>query len=73
MKANHLHGNDTQLTCALLSSPVFLCVLLCVHAGPYRLVLSSDEEVFGGWRNLSKETDGEHQTQGVSHGTAGQH
>jgi 1,4-alpha-glucan branching enzyme len=26
-------------------------------------VLSSDEEVFGGWRNLSKETDGEHHTQ----------
>jgi hypothetical protein len=29
-------------------------------------VLSSDEEVFGGWRNLSKETDGEHHTQNVS-------
>jgi hypothetical protein len=25
-------------------------------------VLSSDEEVFGGWRNLGKETDGEHTT-----------
>lgn len=39
----------------------------CNNPGPYRLVLSSDEEVFGGWRNLSKETDGEHQTQGGNH------
>lgn len=47
---------------------VWCCVAaVCVPPGPYRLVLSSDEEVFGGWKNLSKETDGEHQTQGVSH------
>jgi 1,4-alpha-glucan branching enzyme len=36
----------------------------CLNNGPYKLLLSSDEEVFGGWRNLSKETDGEHHTQG---------
>jgi hypothetical protein len=35
-------------------------------AGTYKLLLSSDEEVFGGWRNLSKETDGDHVSFGVS-------
>jgi hypothetical protein len=34
--------------------------------GNYKLLLSSDEEVFGGWRNLSKETDGDHVSFGVS-------
>lgn len=45
--------------------------MLPVHvpAGPYKLLLSSDEEVFGGWKNLSKETDGEHHTNGVSQTT----
>ena len=28
--------------------------------GPYKLVLSSDEQVFGGWQNLTKVTDAEH-------------
>jgi hypothetical protein len=37
----------------------------CV-TGTYKLLLSSDEEVFGGWRNLSKETDGDHVSFGVS-------
>eukprot|EP00878_Enallax_costatus_P000275 GHUV01000346.1.p1 GENE.GHUV01000346.1~~GHUV01000346.1.p1 ORF type:complete len:864 (+),score=177.11 GHUV01000346.1:148-2739(+) len=32
----------------------------CNNPGKYRLLLSSDEEVFGGFRNLSKETDAEH-------------
>jgi 1,4-alpha-glucan branching enzyme len=32
----------------------------CRLPGSYRLVLSSDEEVFGGYRNLSKDSDGEH-------------
>jgi hypothetical protein len=43
-----------------------LCCVARSFTGPYKLVLSSDEEVFGGWKNLSKETDGEHHTQGVS-------
>ncbi|GFH32548.1 starch branching enzyme, partial [Haematococcus lacustris] len=25
--------------------------------GPYKIVLSSDEEVFGGWKNVTKESD----------------
>lgn len=29
----------------------------CKIAGPYKIVLSSDEEVFGGWKNVSKEYD----------------
>jgi 1,4-alpha-glucan branching enzyme len=40
------------------------CVSL---AGTYGLVLSSDEEVFGGWKNLSKETDGDHVSNGGNH------
>ncbi len=32
----------------------------CNAPGNYRLVLSSDEEVFGGWRNLTKDLDGDH-------------
>ncbi|EFJ46288.1 1,4-alpha-glucan branching enzyme II, partial [Volvox carteri f. nagariensis] len=34
----------------------------CREAGPYKLVLSSDEEVFGGYRNITKETDATFQT-----------
>lgn len=39
-------------------------VLLCTAllSGAYKLVLSSDEEVFGGYKNLSKDSDGEHIT-----------
>lgn len=32
----------------------------CRDPGPYRLVLSSDEPVFGGWDNLSKDKDAQH-------------
>lgn len=39
----------------------------CNNSGTYGLVLSSDEEVFGGWKNLSKETDGDHVSQGGNH------
>jgi 1,4-alpha-glucan branching enzyme len=35
----------------------------CKLPGAYRCVLSSDEEVFGGWKNLGKLTDAEHHTQ----------
>lgn len=49
----------------------WLCCSAAVAAavdvsGKYRLLLSSDEEVFGGFRNLSKETDAEHISFGVS-------
>ena len=30
---------------------------------PVQIVLSSDEEVFGGWKNVSKEYDVDYQTQ----------
>jgi 1,4-alpha-glucan branching enzyme len=39
----------------------------CNNPGTYKLVLSSDEEVFGGWKNLSKETDGDHVSFGGDH------
>ncbi|WIA23688.1 hypothetical protein OEZ85_000382 [Tetradesmus obliquus] len=39
----------------------------CNNGGAYKLLLSSDEEVFGGWRNLSKETDGDHVSFGGDH------
>jgi Alpha amylase, C-terminal all-beta domain len=29
----------------------------CLNPGPYKLVLSSDEEVFGGYKNVTKEAD----------------
>lgn len=35
--------------------------------GSYKLVLSSDEEVFGGYRNLSKDSDAEHVASGGEH------
>jgi hypothetical protein len=39
----------------------------CLLPGNYRLVLSSDEEVFGGFRNLSKDIDGDHVANGGEH------
>jgi 1,4-alpha-glucan branching enzyme len=35
----------------------------CRDPGPYRLILSSDEPVFGGWDNLSKDKDAQHESQ----------
>jgi len=35
----------------------------CKTEGPYKIVLSSDEEVFGGWKNVSKEYDVDYQTE----------
>jgi 1,4-alpha-glucan branching enzyme len=29
----------------------------CYHPGPYKIVLSSDEEVFGGYQNVTKNSD----------------
>lgn len=29
----------------------------CLHAGPYKVVLSSDEKVFYGWENVTKWSD----------------
>ncbi|PNH05198.1 1,4-alpha-glucan-branching enzyme 2-1, chloroplastic/amyloplastic [Tetrabaena socialis] len=34
----------------------------CREAGPYKIMLSSDEEVFGGYRNLTKDADAAFQT-----------
>jgi hypothetical protein len=48
------------------AAPSRTCYFSVTFAGTYKLLLSSDEEVFGGWRNLSKETDGDHVSFGVS-------
>nr|BAF98234.1 starch branching enzyme II [Parachlorella kessleri] len=34
----------------------------CYKPGPYKVALSSDEEVFGGWRNVTKDNDVEFYT-----------
>lgn len=39
----------------------------CQKPGKYGLVLSSDEEVFGGWKNLSIHTDATHTAGGGDH------
>ncbi len=39
----------------------------CLNPGTYKVALSSDEDVFGGWKNVTKDSDVTFQAQDINH------
>ena len=56
-RQQRLGGTPNASRLRLVVQPRPLHQSCCFAAGPYKLVLSSDEEPFGGWRNVTKDSD----------------